>query len=45
VEQQSRMKENHALQNRLSKQEIEFIAQCLKEGKPLPDSYRYIVPE
>jgi len=29
---------------RLSEQEIEFIAQCLKEGKPLPDSYRYIIP-
>ena len=29
---------------RLSGQEIEFIAQCLKEGKPLPDSYRYIIP-
>jgi len=38
------MKENQALENRLSGQEIEFIAQCLKEGKPLPDSYRYIIP-
>jgi len=28
----------------LSQSEIEFITQCLKEGKPLPDSYRYIVP-
>ena len=29
---------------RLSEQEIEFITQCLKEGKPLPDSYRHIIP-
>lgn len=29
---------------RLSQSEIEFITQCLKEGKPLPDSYRYIIP-
>ena len=29
---------------RLSQNEIEFITQCLKEGKPLPDSYRYIIP-
>jgi len=36
------MKENQALENRLSEREIEFITQCLKEGKPLPDSYRYI---
>ncbi len=28
----------------LSQSEIEFITQCLKEGKPLPDSYRYIIP-
>jgi hypothetical protein len=35
------MKENQGLENRLSEQEIEFITQCLKEGKPLPDSYRY----
>ena len=28
----------------LSQSEIEFIIQGLKEGKPLPDSYRYIVP-
>jgi DNA modification methylase len=38
------MKENQALENRLSAQEIEFITQCLKEGKPLPDSYRHIIP-
>ena len=38
------MKENQALENRLSEQEIEFITQCLKEGKPLPDSYRHIIP-
>lgn len=30
--------------NKLSQSEIEFITQCLKEGKPLPDSYRYIIP-
>ncbi len=29
---------------RLNEQEIEFITQCLKEGKPLPDSYRHIIP-
>ena len=29
---------------RLSQSEIEFITQCLKEGKSLPDSYRYIIP-
>ncbi|MBA7506281.1 hypothetical protein ES706_04962 [subsurface metagenome] len=29
---------------RLSQSEIEFITQCLKEGKPLPDSYRYVIP-
>ena len=28
----------------LSQSEIEFITRCLKEGKPLPDSYRYIIP-
>ncbi len=28
---------------RLSEAEIEFIARCLKEGEPLPDSYRYII--
>jgi len=28
----------------LSKEENEFIAKCLKENKPLPDSYRYIIP-
>ena len=44
VNQQSRMKENQALGNRLSEQEIDFITQCLKEGKPLPDSYRHIIP-
>jgi len=30
--------------NKLSQIEIEFITQRLKEGKPLPDSYRYTVP-
>lgn len=29
---------------RLSQSEIEFITQCLKDGKPLPDSYRHIIP-
>jgi len=29
---------------RLSQGEIEFITQCLKEGKPLPDGYRCTVP-
>ena len=28
----------------LSEQEIEFITQSLREGKPLPDNYRYIIP-
>lgn len=30
--------------NELNKEEIEFITQCLKGGKLLPDSYRYIIP-
>jgi len=30
--------------SKLSKGEIEFITKCLKENKPLPDSYRYIIP-
>jgi len=30
--------------NKLSGEEIEFISKCLREGKPLPDSYRYILP-
>jgi len=30
--------------NQLSDQEIEFITGCLKDGKPLPESYRYIIP-
>jgi site-specific DNA-methyltransferase (adenine-specific)/adenine-specific DNA-methyltransferase len=29
---------------KLNKEEIEFVAQCLKQDKPLPDSYRYIIP-
>jgi len=29
---------------RLSQSEIEFITQNLKDGKPLPDSYRYVIP-
>ena len=28
----------------LDKGEIEFVTQCLKVGKPLPDKYRYIIP-
>jgi len=30
--------------SKLNKEEIEFVAQCLKQGNPLPDSYRYIIP-
>jgi len=30
--------------SKLSKDEIDFITKCLKENKPLPDSYRYIIP-
>ncbi|MFQ5835978.1 MAG: site-specific DNA-methyltransferase, partial [bacterium] len=30
--------------NKLSNEEIEFITKCLKEGKPLSDNYRYIIP-
>jgi len=30
--------------NKLSKEEIEFITKCLKEGKSLPASYGYIIP-
>jgi len=30
--------------SKLNKNEIEFIIQCLKQGKSLPDSYRYIIP-
>ncbi len=30
--------------SKLSKEEIEFITKCLKESKPLPDNYRYIIP-
>jgi len=30
--------------NKLSTEEIEFIMKCLKGNKPLPDSYRYIIP-
>jgi len=30
--------------NKLNKEEIEFITKYLKEGKPLPDSYRYVIP-
>ncbi len=25
--------------SKLNKDEIEFVTQCLKQGKPLPDSY------
>lgn len=37
-------KEKIVEMKKVSEGEIEFIAQCLKEGKPLPDSYRYIIP-
>lgn len=30
--------------NKLSEEEIEFITKCLKEGKSIPDNYRYIIP-
>lgn len=30
--------------DKLGKGEIEFVTQCLKVGKPLPDKYRYIIP-
>ena len=30
--------------NKLSDEEIEFISKCLRESKPLPDSYRYVIP-
>lgn len=30
--------------NKLNKEEVEFITKCLKGGKPLPDSYKYIIP-
>lgn len=30
--------------NKLSEEEVKFITQCLKEGKPLPDSYRHVIP-
>ncbi len=30
--------------SKLNTEEIEFVAQCLKQGKPLPDSYKYIIP-
>ncbi|MBT9132717.1 MAG: Modification methylase DpnIIB [Firmicutes bacterium] len=30
--------------DQLSEEEIKFITQCLAQGKPLPDSYRYIIP-
>jgi DNA modification methylase len=30
--------------NQLNQSEIEFITRCLKEGRPLPDSYRYVIP-
>ena len=29
---------------KLSKDEAEFITQCLKQGRLLPDKYRYIIP-
>lgn len=29
---------------KLNKDEIEFITKCLKQGRPLPDNYRYIIP-
>ena len=30
--------------NKLSDEEIDFMSKCLREGEPLPDSYRYIIP-
>ncbi len=30
--------------NKLNIEEIEFISKCLKQGKSLPDKYRYIIP-
>jgi len=30
--------------NKLSEEEIEFITKCLREGKSIPDNYRYIIP-
>jgi len=30
--------------NKLNKEEIEFITKYFKEGKPLPESYRYVIP-
>lgn len=30
--------------NKLKKEEIEFITKYLKEGKSLPESYRYVIP-
>ena len=30
--------------NKITNEEIEFITKCLKENKPLPDSYRYVIP-
>lgn len=30
--------------SKLNKNEIEFITQCLRQGKHLPDSYRYTIP-
>jgi len=30
--------------SKLSSEEIEFITKCLKENKPLPDTYGYVIP-
>jgi len=30
--------------NKLNKEEIKFITKYLKEGTPLPESYRYVIP-
>lgn len=30
--------------NKLSEEEVKFITKCLKEGKPLPDGYRHVIP-
>jgi len=30
--------------SKLSKEELEFITKYLKENKPLPDNYRYVIP-
>ena len=29
---------------KLSSEEIDFMTKCLKENRPLPDNYRYVIP-